>query len=66
MTDDEEKRLRDVEGDLKAHLRECLLQNKVIWHELRGQRKILWTAVFGIICTLLAVCGVLLKFHLKL
>jgi hypothetical protein len=66
MSDELEKRIREVERDLEAHLRECILQNKMVWHELRSLKGIQWAAVTGIIATLAIICGSLLRVHLHL
>ena len=66
MDHDIDRRLRDAEGDLKGHLKECALQNSMIWHELRALKRIQWVAVGGIIGVLLGIVGILLKFHLHL
>ena len=63
---DGEARLREVEIDLASHLRECALKSEMVWDELRHQRRILWGILVGILTTLVAVVGVLMKAQLHL
>lgn len=62
----DEQRLRQVEGALGAHLAECTLQNKMLWHEIRGLKRAQWAAVGSMIMVLLACVAVLIRAHLKL
>ena len=64
MSDDQ--RLREVERDLNSHLAECALQNKMIWHEIRGLKHAQWAAVGTMIMVLLACVAVLMRAHLKI
>jgi hypothetical protein len=57
---------RKLEVDLSGHLKECALQNKQIWHELRSLKSAVWLAVSATIATLAVICGTLLKAHLHL
>ena len=66
MVDGTDERMRDIERGLGAHLAECSLQNKMIWHEIRGLKRAQWAAVGSTIMVLLAVVAVLIRAHLKL
>ena len=66
MEKSDPQRLREVEGSLGAHLAECSLQNKMIWHEIRGLKRAQWAAVGTMIMVLLACVAVLIRAHLKL
>jgi len=66
MAESMDKRMVEVEKDLAAHLAECSLQNKMMWHELRGLKTVVWGAFVGSFSVLLLIVGLFLKNHLHL
>lgn len=63
---DLEIRLRMQETTTAAHIASCAVEKKLVWEELRGLKRAVWTAMFTWTGILVAICGVLLKSHLHL
>jgi len=66
MPPENEPTLHGLDKALASHIAECTQQNKQMWHELRGLKRAVWTAVGLVTGTLATVCGALLKTHLHL
>lgn len=60
------KKMHEIDKTLAAHLQECFLQNRQVWHELRALKNVAWVAAIGIFSTLTLITGALAKNFLKL
>lgn len=56
--------VRKLEVDVGGHLKECSLQNSMIWHEIRGLRRVVWVAVISSFGGMLTVIGFLFKLQM--
>ena len=60
------KKMHEIDKTLAAHLQECFLQNRQVWHELRALKNAAWVVAVGIFSTLTLITGALAKNFLKL
>ncbi len=56
--------LRKLEIEVGGHLKECTLQNAMIWREIHGFRKVLWLAVGASMATMVTMIGFLFKLQM--
>lgn len=58
--------VNQLKVDMGGHLKECTLQNTMIWQEIHGLKKIVWVAVVSSLAASFSLIAFLLKIQMHL